>query len=122
MPIKVVPAQSVARWGLSAECVGGLSNGIHPVAVVVPSLGQSLVFHPAELGPLMVLLAEHWQPTAMGVEVTEGDAMAWETAVVSGECCYPAKREDGNTKREALQDGNRLPRWLWGQADRGSPG
>lgn len=38
----------------------------------------------------MVLLAEHWLPGAIGV--MEGDTMAWG---ISGDCHYPAEREDG---------------------------
>lgn len=82
MPIKVVP---LGVWGLCSVHWWALQWD--PSLIwVIPFLGQDPAFtlqHPAELGLIMVLLAEHWLPGAIGVGVMEGGTMAWE---VSGVC------------------------------------
>lgn len=108
LPIKIVP---LGLWlaGFSAGCIGGLSNGIHSSSGLSHFWGRTQHFtlqDAAELGPVMVLLAEHWLPGAVGAGVMEGGPMAWE---VSGDCHYPAKGrlvEDRDPKRETSKDEN----------------
>lgn len=62
---------------LVGSAVGSISHLGYPISGAGPGV------HPAELGLIMVLLAEHWLPGAIGVGVMEGGTMAWE---VSGVC------------------------------------
>lgn len=101
----------MARW---ARCIGGLSNGIHLSLELSHFWGRTQHFtlqDPAELGLIMVLLAEHWLPAAIEVGIMEGDTMAWE---VSRDCHYPAEREAGGGQGDKGWESSL--HCLWGQA------
>ncbi|KAM4894466.1 adhesion G protein-coupled receptor G3 isoform 2-T2 [Sylvia borin] len=124
MPIKVVPLR-VWLTGVSAWCIGGLSDRIHLSSGLSHFWSRTQHFtlqDPAELGLIMVLLAEHWLPGAIGVRVMEGETMAWE---LSGDCHYPAEGKAGGgqgSEEGDIKGWESSPQWLWGQAESDCPG